>query len=683
LPGDAQLITTADFNGDGRPDLACSILNQSGNPTIPAIAVLLNQGNGSFVQSSLIMNAFFVKGSRMVDFDGDGNVDIVGNGPVLFLGDGKGKFGPPYKFPQAISPYDIAVADYDKDGTADLLLANNDAGTIGVMLNSCGKLVETHSITGRISEGAVGLSGVTVALSGGDNRTTVTDSSGNYSFTVAAGRTYTITPSRQNYSFGPTEQSFVNVSTDQTQNFTATRTTYFISGDVTEGGVGLAGVTLTLTGGSNTTLVTDNSGHFSFPVAAGKTYTITPSRNFYSFGPTQQSFANISADQVQNFTASKIMPSLQFSGASFSTQEGTVAALTVVRSGDPSQVVSVDYATVSDSPYAQCAVNNGLAAQNCDFLLTSGTLTFAAGETSKTVSVITIDDTHVEGPETLGVQLSNPNGATLGTQVTATLTIADNDSVVLASNPVDAAQFFVQQQYYDFLNRVPDQGGFDYWTGQLTNCGTDLQCIHDRRIGVSDAFFFEPEFQESGAYVYRIYKAAFGQVPTYAEFMPDRSRVIGGTQLSASKAAFALSFVGRNRFVTAYPRTMTADQFVTAVLNQIQQSSGADLQSQKAALVPLYDGTDSGRTTILMRLADDQAFIDAEYRRSFVLMEYFGYLRRDPDQEGFNFWLGQVNRYPVRDVGIQWAMVCSFVTSAEYQLRFGSAITHSNKECPQ
>jgi hypothetical protein len=78
-----------------------------------------------------------------------------------------------------------------------------------------------------------------------------------------------------------------------------------------------------------------------------------------------------------------------------------------------------------------------------------------------------------------------------------------------------------------------------------------------------------------------------------------------------------------------------------------------------------------------------QGFIDAEYNRSFVLMEYFGYLRRDPDRGGFDFWLAQVNKFPLRNVSIQHAMACSFITSAEYQTRFSSVVTHTNRECPQ
>src|SRR5207342_1954654 len=85
-------------------------------------------------------------------------------------------------------------------------------------------------------------------------------------------------------------------------------------------------------------------------------------------------------------------------------------------------------------------------------------------------------------------------------------------------NPLDDARFFVRRQYLDFLNREPDQGGWDYWTNEITKCGSDARCIHERRIGVSAAFFVEMEFQDSGYYVYRFYKVSFGRQPSFAEF---------------------------------------------------------------------------------------------------------------------------------------------------------------------
>jgi len=96
------------------------------------------------------------------------------------------------------------------------------------------------------------------------------------------------------------------------------------------------------------------------------------------------------------------------------------------------------------------------------------------------------------------------------------------------------------------------------------------------------------------------------------------------------------------------------------------------------------------RGAVMYRLSDNnqtnpinnRAFIDTEYNRSFVASQYFGYLRRDADIGGFLFWLGQVSNAPLRDVPKQHAMVCSFITSAEYQLRFSPVVTHTNAECP-
>jgi hypothetical protein len=117
-----------------------------------------------------------------------------------------------------------------------------------------------------------------------------------------------------------------------------------------------------------------------------------------------------------------------------------------------------------------------------------------------------------------------------------------------------------------------------------------------------------------------------------------------------------------------------------------------DLTSQRAALITLFNS--GGRGAVMYRLANDdaqgsngginnRALIDEEYNRAFVATECFGYLRRDSDIGGYLFWLGQVNRYPLRNGDAQHAMVCSFITSDEYQQRFSSVVTHHNSECPQ
>src|SRR5260370_18381528 len=98
-----------------------------------------------------------------------------------------------------------------------------------------------------------------------------------------------------------------------------------------------------------------------------------------------------------------------------------------------------------------CNVFNGIASPRCDYENTIGTATWAAGDASaKTFSIAIVDDSYAEGPETFTISLNSPSGATLGAQSTATVTIIDND-VSNAPNPIDNTNFFVRQQYIDFL----------------------------------------------------------------------------------------------------------------------------------------------------------------------------------------------------------------------------------------
>ena len=248
-------------------------------------------------------------------------------------------------------------------------------------------------------------------------------------------------------------------------------------------------------------------------------------------------------------------------------------------------------------------------------------------------------------------------------------------------NPLESARFFVRQQYLDFLSREPDQAGFDFWTSQIvTTCGTDLACIHTRRLDVSAAFFVEQEFQESGAYVFRLYKAAFGEQPlyrpAYSAFVPDRARVVGSANLAQGKLDFANLFASRTEFTTRYPTSMTPTQFVDALLLTVQQGAGVPFTaSERTAFINTV--TSNGRGAFLRDLGDNTAFRAALFNRAFVLTQYFGYLKRDPDQAGYDFWLGTINGQPNNVRG----MVCAFVTSAEYQLRFSPVTTRSNTDC--
>ena len=160
----------------------------------------------------------------------------------------------------------------------------------------------TYTISGQVTLSGSGFSGVTVTLSGSQSGSTVTDSTGNYWFTVAGAGNYTVTPSLTGYTFTPTSQTFNNISANQTANFTATPA-LTISGQVTLNGSGLSGVTMSLTGSQTGSATTDSSGNYTFTVTSGGNYSVTPSLSGYTFNPPNASFTNLTTSQVANFTA--------------------------------------------------------------------------------------------------------------------------------------------------------------------------------------------------------------------------------------------------------------------------------------------------------------------------------------------------------------------------------------------
>ncbi len=255
-------------------------------------------------------------------------------------------------------------------------------------------------------------------------------------------------------------------------------------------------------------------------------------------------------------------------------------------------------------------------------------------------------------------------------------------------NPIDRANFFVHRQYVDFLNREPDAAGLAFWTNEITFCGTNLPCIEIRRINVSAAFFLSIEHQETGFLVYRMYKTAYDNltgapVPvTRNELLPDTLKIGQGVivgqpgweqLLENNKNAFAAEFVARTRFTTAYPPTITAAQFV----DTLNQNAGGVLSlSERNQLVNELASGARTRAQVLRAVAEDQDLKNAEFNKAFVLMQYFGYLHRNPNDppdanfDGFNFWLNKLDQFNGNFVNAE--MVKAFLESFEYRRRFGS-----------
>jgi hypothetical protein len=254
-------------------------------------------------------------------------------------------------------------------------------------------------------------------------------------------------------------------------------------------------------------------------------------------------------------------------------------------------------------------------------------------------------------------------------------------------NPLDTAEYFVRQEYVDVLGREPDEAGFNYWSDQINACGGEARCVNTRRRDIAAAFFIAQEFQQSGSYVYNVYAGALGRRPAFAEYSSDRQQVVGGPSLEPEKAAFAASFVQRAEFVSKYQANTNGASFVDALIDNVRQTSGVDLAARSGGLLSAYNAgatLNESRALTLRAVTDDAAFQQAQYNPAFVLTEYFAYLRRGAEEGGYNFWLNVLNDSGSNGNSANYrGMVCSFVTSAEYQRRFSSVVSHSNSECGQ
>jgi hypothetical protein len=493
---------------------------------------------------------------------------------------------------------------------------------------------------------------------------------------------------------------------------------------------GSAPIVITRTGGSGTILLTfstgDGTASSSDYTAVSETVTFTagetvkivnvPITNDLLHEPNET--VNLSITGIADFRSPVTSPSavdilhavltivdddpisgtISFSQPNYSVTETGPGFIdiTVTRTGDLSVPATVDYATPDDSDSltaAPCAVTIGLASSRCDFTTALGTLRFAPGESSKTFTVLISQDSYLEGPETLTLTLSNVVGSTLGAH-TAGLMILDDNSEP-ADNPIDDPTNFVRQHYHDFLNREPDPAGWAFWTNEITSCGSDAKCIERKRIHVSGAFFLSIEFQHTGYLVERFYKTAYGDligtstlgggrqvaapIVRMDDFLLDSQRIgrnvvvnQDGWQaiLETNTRAYAEEFVQRARFLAEYPLSMSEGDFV----DKLNANTGNCLtERQRDGLVEDLATRFKTRGQVLREIAENQLLNKAEFNKAFVLMQYFGYLRRHPngapdgDFTGFDFWLTKMNQFNGNFVTAE--MVKAFILSNEYRLR--------------
>jgi len=360
--------------------------------------------------------------------------------------------------------------------------------------------------------------------------------------------------------------------------------------------------------------------------------------------------------------------------------------------------VKVDYATGSD-PGLPCSTASGVASSKCDFTSAFGTLNFAAGEDTKTFIVLISQDSFVEGPETLIVSLSHQTSGSALTTPQAVLTVTD-DAIEPATNPIDSADGFVRQHYHDFLNREPDAAGLAFWTNQITECEQPgATCNAEvRRINVSAAFFLSIEFQETGYLVERLYKVGYGSANGTSNFggthgisvpfvrlngfLTDtqaigRGVVVGQPgweqAIENNKVAFTQQFVQRGQFLTSMSPPAFVDLlFMNAGVTPTASERDAAINEFGSA-INVIDVAACARA--VRRVAENPTLFREETNSAFVLMQYVGYLRRNPndapdsDYTGYDFWRTKLNAFNGNFVNAE--MVKAFIVSGEYRQRFG------------
>ncbi len=379
------------------------------------------------------------------------------------------------------------------------------------------------------------------------------------------------------------------------------------------------------------------------------------------------------------------VPTFGFDAPVYTAEEGVRSLnIRIVRSGPTGISAAVDLTS-----------EDGTAKQNGDYTFAVGHLSFAAGETEKTFQVLINDDSYSEGLEFANLILQHPENGTLGLISSAMLQITDNVSENSA-NPIDDPRTFASTHYHDFLYRQADQSGEDFWTQQIEQCATEA-CRESKRADVSTAFFLSIEFQQTGYLVIRAHKAAFGDLksnPRYEVFLRDQRAIGEGVivgqpgfeqVLNANRQKFLEDFVTRPEFVALFPQGASAVGYVDLLFGN---AGASPTQSERDAAIAAYgSGDTAGRAAALRSVFESGSVFNAQYNPAFVLMQYYGYLRRNPDDApdnnfiGYDFWLAKMNSFTfpgedARDESVALArvrraeMVKAFIQATEYRQRF-------------
>ncbi|MEG4170392.1 MULTISPECIES: DUF4347 domain-containing protein [unclassified Microcoleus] len=379
-------IATGDFNGDNFLDLATA--NGGSN----SVSILLGNGTGGFGPATTVNAGAGLNGIVVKDFSGDGRLDLAitgTSGAAILVGNGNGGFSAPINFAAGTDPTSIIAGNFNADTLPDLAVANNGSGNVSVLLNTPNTVnfgVTTYSGTEGTTDTVVN---IPVTISGGTPFADVVvpiviDSSSS----ATENSDYTISPTSIIFPAGATDTALTKTVavTIKPDNLPENAETAILNLGTITGGI--AGTT------KQTTLTIAANGTVSYAIAAG-----TPSILEGNSGTKPLTF-------------------------------------TATRSGNTGGASSINYTIAGTatniSDYNNIGGTSGATTP-------TGTINFAADETSKTITLDVLGDTLVEPDETIAVTLSNPTGPGLTptiTTATATTTITNDDTAGFTVNPI-------------------------------------------------------------------------------------------------------------------------------------------------------------------------------------------------------------------------------------------------------
>ena len=592
------------------------------------------------------------------DFNGDGKADVVAGDVdhsdlIVLLGNGDGTLRAPATSHLAAAPYYFNVNDFNRDGKLDLATANPNSGNISILfgrgdgtfdppVNYSASRFPTHIRVADFNRDGW----LDIAVLGGNRDVNVFLASGNGAFQSATAITFSNLP-------GP-----LNV------------------GDAN--GDGVVDLIVPMRDiRSVSVLLGNGNGTFQTPISSNS----TASQN--GTGPYSSVVGDFDRDGKLDVALSdEVLKIMKGNGdgtfrlPSFNTRLRNTSA----------DLKSADLNGDGKLELVSAGVFNTGAIQ---VLLGGGDGTFQdAGD-------------QVLGASCVSVVVTDLNGDTrsdLAANVNNQLAVA---LVNVTPGDPDKTDYFVHQHYVDFLDREPDASGFGFWSNQIASCGNNADCVELKRVNVSAAFYLAIEYQQTAYLVERMYKTAYGDatgtsttgglhelavpIVRFHELAVDSKQIAQGVIVNQAGWAallenntqnFMNQFVQRPRFTAQFPTSMTPSQFV----DKLNQNAGTVLSaSERATAIGLFGSAAdtsnvSARAQALRQVAENQNLYKAEFNRAFVLVQYFGYLRRNPnegrdtDYSGYDYWLNKLNEFNGNFVNAD--MVKAFIVSSEYRGRF-------------